>query len=91
MLVAESHDGKLAPAAAQYLITGRKDIHYPKPHVVSVTQPTELGTLYSVDEVAGASAVARRHGLRLHMDGLRLANAIAAPESRRVKSRGRLV
>jgi len=78
VLVAESRDGKLAPASVEKLITGRKDIHYPKPRVVSITQPTELGTLYSVDEIQELSALARRFGLRLHMDGARLANALAA-------------
>ena len=78
VLVAESRDGKLLPGAVEHLITGRTDIHYPKPHVVSVTQPTELGTLYSVEEIAELSEVVRRFGLRLHMDGARFANAIAA-------------
>lgn len=78
VLVAESQNGKLTPAAVERVITVRSDIHYPKPHVVSITQPTELGTLYSVDEITGLSTLARRHGLRLHMDGARFANAIAA-------------
>ena len=50
VLVAESRDGKLDPASVEKLITGRKDIHYPKPHVISLTQPTELGTIYTIDE-----------------------------------------
>jgi threonine aldolase len=78
VLVAESRDGKLVPASVEKLITGRNDIHYPKPHVVSITQPTELGTLYSVDEIQVLSDLARRFGLRLHMDGARLANSLAA-------------
>ena len=45
VLLAESRDGKLVPASVEQLITGRKDIHYPKPHVISLTQPTELGTI----------------------------------------------
>lgn len=77
VLVAESRDGKLVPASVERLITGRTDIHYPKPHVVSVTQPTELGTLYRVDELAELSVLVRSFGLRLHMDGARFANAIA--------------
>lgn len=78
VLVAESRDGKLVPSSVEKLITGRQDIHYPKPQVVSVTQPTELGTIYSLVEIRELSDVARRFGLRLHMDGARLANAIAA-------------
>lgn len=78
VLVAESQNGKLTPAAVERLITVRSDIHYPKPHVVSITQPTELGSLYSVDEITELSALARRYSLRLHMDGARFANAIAS-------------
>jgi threonine aldolase len=78
VLVAESHDGKLIPASVEKLITGRKDIHYPKPHVISLTQPTELGTNYSLDEIIQLSHLARRFGLRLHMDGARFANSLAA-------------
>jgi threonine aldolase len=80
VLVAESHDGKLVPESVERLITGRKDIHYPKPRVISLTQPTELGTTYSADEVRELSVVAKRLGLHVHMDGARLANAIAAME-----------
>ena len=80
VLLADSIDGKLRPGSVEKLITGRKDIHYPKPHVISLTQPTELGTSYGVDEVKELSGLARRFGLRVHMDGARLANAIAALE-----------
>jgi threonine aldolase len=78
VLVADSQSGKLVPESVEKLITGRKDIHYPKPHVISLTQPTELGTSYTIDEVREISHLARRYGLRLHMDGARLANSIAA-------------
>jgi threonine aldolase len=78
VLVAESRDGKLLPASVEKLITGRKDIHYPKPHVISLTQPTELGTTYTLAELHELRDLARQFGLRLHMDGARLANAIAA-------------
>ena len=55
-----------------------QDIHYPRPRVVSIAQTTETGTVYRPGEVAALSAVAREHGLRLHMDGARFANAVAA-------------
>jgi threonine aldolase len=48
------------------------------PFAVSVTQPTDYGTLYTPDEIAAIAAVARRYGLRVHMDGARFANAVAA-------------
>jgi threonine aldolase len=70
--------GKLDPAGIDLAVRRRADIHYPKPRVVSVTQPTELGTLYTPDELEAIRAQARSHGLRIHMDGARFANAVAA-------------
>ena len=69
---------KLTPAGIDHAVGRRRDIHYPKPRVVSVTQATELSTVYSLDELAGIHDACRRHGLRLHMDGARFANAVAA-------------
>ena len=45
---------------------------------VSITQATEIGTVYSLDDIAAISAIAARHGLPLHMDGARFANALVA-------------
>lgn len=56
------------------------DRHSMQPSAVSITQITEVGTVYSIDEVSALSATARRHGLGFHMDGARLANAIVALE-----------
>ncbi|MGC3997555.1 MAG: low specificity L-threonine aldolase [Anaeromyxobacter sp.] len=70
--------GKVDPAAIDFMVGRRSDIHYPKPRVVSVTQPSELGTLYTPAELAAVGARARAHGLRMHMDGARFANAAAA-------------
>ena len=53
-------------------------VHHAQPAAVSITQATEVGALYSTDEIAAISAVCGDHGLALHMDGARLANAIAA-------------
>ena len=71
-------NGKLDLAAVELAITRRSDIHYPKPRVLSLTQSTELGTVYTPDEIAAAGEVARRHGLRVQMDGARFANAVAS-------------
>ncbi len=60
------------------VISRRSDIHYPKPRVVTLTQSTEVGTVYRPNEVAAISACAREHGLRVHMDGARFANAVAS-------------
>ncbi len=78
LLVAPGVNGKLTPESIHELATKRKDIHYPKPRVVTITQPTETGRLYSVDEVRAISAACKAHGLSLHMDGARFANACAA-------------
>lgn len=51
--------------------------HHPQPSAVSLTQATESGTVYAPDEVAAIAHLCRDHGLRLHMDGARFANAVA--------------
>ncbi len=53
-------------------------VHVVQPAAVSLTQTSEMGTVYSVDEVGAVGEVARKHGLLLHMDGARFANALAA-------------
>jgi len=58
--------------------TRRTDIHHSRTRMLSITQSTELGTVYSVEEVAQIGTVADRSGLRFHMDGARFANAVAA-------------
>jgi threonine aldolase len=78
VLTAPGPLGKLTAAAVEQVVLRRADIHYPKPRVVSVTQPTELGTLYAPAELAALCAAARRLGLRVHVDGARFANAVAA-------------
>jgi len=78
LLTAESADGKLTPAAIRELATKRQDIHYPKPRAVTITQSTETGRVYSINEVRALSEACKAHGLYLHMDGARFANACAS-------------
>lgn len=78
LLVGTGENGKLTPESIEQLVTRRTDIHYPKPRVITLTQATEVGTLYSIDELKAIRAVADRHNLRIHMDGARFANAVAA-------------
>lgn len=78
LLVGSGANGKLTPESVEQLVTRRSDIHYPKPRVITLTQATEVGTLYSIDELKAIRAVADRHQLRIHMDGARFANAVAA-------------
>lgn len=78
ILLAGGEHGKVSPSDVARLVVKRSDIHYPKPRVLSLTQATELGTVYSVGELRELFEVARRYALRVHMDGARFANAVAA-------------
>src|SRR5215210_815052 len=70
-------NGKLRPEQVEPLLWRKSDQHHVQPRVVSVSQPTELGTVYSPEELARLSEFARSKGLLLHIDGARLANAAA--------------
>jgi threonine aldolase len=78
VLLAPGERAKLTPAALAHVVQRRRDIHYPKPKVASVTQATELSTVYSAAEISALAEECRRHRLVLHMDGARFANAVAA-------------
>jgi threonine aldolase len=78
LLTVGGQNGKVDPGAIEHTVKKRSDIHYPKPKVLTISQPTELGTLYTPDELAELHAVTRRLGLKLHADGARFANAVAA-------------
>ena len=78
LLLLQGERGKLGPDAVHRAVERRRDIHFPKPRVVSVTQATELSTVYTVADLAAVRDACSRHGLRLHMDGSRFANAVAA-------------
>ena len=77
LLLSGSH-GKLTPEGIEEAVLRRSDIHYPKPRIVSVTQGTEVGTVYTPGELRAIGATAKKHGLRMHMDGARFANAVAS-------------
>jgi threonine aldolase len=69
---------KLTPAAIEAaLLRLRAPPHSPKPTTISITQATEAGTVYSAAEISAIGAIARREGLKLHMDGARFAAALA--------------
>ncbi len=71
-------DGKLRPTDLPPLLHGLGDEHRVQPRVLSLTQATELGTVYSVAELRALVAAAHGHGLLVHVDGARLANAAVA-------------
>lgn len=70
--------GRIDPAGVEATVLKRTDIHYPKPRVLSVTQPTEMGTVYSISQLQALQEVSNRYDLRIHMDGARFANAVAS-------------
>jgi len=78
LLSVETADGKLTPGLVADRITGVGDQHASQPRVVSVSQSTELGTVYTPDEIGALADLAHRHQMYLHVDGARLANAAAA-------------
>ena len=71
-------DGKLTPELVAAHVRDVGDPHRVQARAVSISQPTELGTLYSRDELAALAQAARAHGLALHVDGARLPMAAAA-------------
>jgi threonine aldolase len=78
VLTVPGENGKLTPAGVEHMVKKRTDIHYPKPRAVSLTQATELGTVYGPDELKAIWAKAKSLDLRIHMDGARFANAVAS-------------
>jgi threonine aldolase len=70
-------DGRMDPQALDAAITAHPaNVHTVQPAAITLTQATELGTSYTPQAIAALSEVAHRHGLRVHMDGARIANAI---------------
>lgn len=68
-------NGKLTPAAVEERIIRVQDQHHPQAKVISISQSTEYGTVYSTAEIKALSALAKKHNMYLHMDGSRIANA----------------
>ena len=78
LLTVHTTDGKLGCADIARHLRGRLDQHRVQPALVSITQASELGTVYSAAEVREIAAFCRKNGLFLHMDGARLCNAAAS-------------
>ena len=70
--------GKLTPATIQEAEAKRRDVHSSKPRIVSISQATEVGTVYNVHQIRAIGDMAHDLGLKLHVDGARFANALAA-------------
>jgi threonine aldolase len=68
-------DGKIDPSDVEARIQRIDDQHHPQAKVISISQSTEYGTVYSIEEIRALSAVAKKNNLFLHMDGSRISNA----------------
>lgn len=71
-------DGKLTPNAVRPMLTGFDFEHHAQPKVISVSNVTELGTVYTPAELRALADLAHEHGMLLHVDGARIANAAAS-------------
>ncbi len=78
MLACPSVDGRITPGDVERWAGQRDDVHRAHPGALSITQSTELGTVYSLAELKGLADAAHGLGMAVHMDGSRLANAAAA-------------
>ncbi len=78
LLLIDGANGKIDIGQAEVMIARQNELHSHKPRAISITQSTELGTIYAPEEVAAISGFARDREMLLHMDGARFANAVAA-------------
>jgi threonine aldolase len=81
LLTIPSKDGKIYPDQVESKIIRVGDQHHPQIKAISISQSTEYGTVYSIDELKALSAIAKKHNLILHMDGSRIANAAVSLNS----------
>jgi threonine aldolase len=80
LFLTKTNDGKIDLGETEKLIAQQVELHGHMMHAISIAQATELGTVYTPDEVEAIGAFARAHGMLLHMDGARFANAVASLE-----------
>jgi threonine aldolase len=71
----KSRSGKIAPGDLKLAIKRAGDVHHPQPKVVSITQPTEYGTVYTIEELQLLKAICVQNNMLLHADGARFFNA----------------
>ena len=78
LLTVATPDGKLTPELVKTQLHGFGFEHHSQPRAISISQPTELGTLYTIDEIKALAELAHSYNMYLHVDGARLANAAVA-------------
>jgi len=79
--IAASKDGKVLPEGVRAVVAAHTDEHMVHPRVVYISQPTEIGTVYSLEELRALRAVCDELGLILYADGARLGSALTASEA----------
>ncbi len=78
LLTIATPNGKLTPELVKTQLHGFGFEHHSQPRAISIAQSTELGTLYTLDEIRALATLAHQYNMYLHMDGARLANAAVA-------------
>lgn len=78
ILHVESHDGKIKPEHVKPFLNSFGFQHHAQPKVISISQVTELGTIYTVDEIKTLADFAHANNMYLHMDGARISNAVVS-------------
>ncbi len=78
LLPVQTIQGKISPEGIKKYLHGFDFEHHSQPKVISISQVTELGTVYSLEEIKAITALAHEYGLYVHMDGARIANAAVA-------------
>ncbi len=78
LLPVDTVNGKLTPEAVMHHLKGFNFEHHSQPKVISISQVTEMGTVYTPDEIKALADMAHAHNMYLHMDGARIANAAVA-------------
>jgi threonine aldolase len=73
-----TNDGKLRPVDVEPYLHSGHDVHFPQPRAISISQATEFGGVYEIDELRELTAYAHDHDLIVHVDGARIANAAVA-------------
>lgn len=75
LLTLPNQNGKITPGQIEHVVKRLGDEHHPQAHVVSISQPTEYGTVYTVAEIKAIADCVKKSGFLLHMDGARISNA----------------
>lgn len=78
LLLGQGEAGKLSLDSARSLVRGEGDLRFPRPAALSLTQSTEVGTVYTVEELTALCEWAKSRGMKVHVDGARFMNAAAA-------------